>query len=259
MKAEEEKTLNMLRTVWKECSELRDRIEDPSCDDTQFLRADALSLTERTRMILGSVFFNSKFSSDYVEMLKKAYDDRGDYLIPATAVSLTQSYIRTVGQLFKAGYVKDPYSGINNEASQICFVAMWFSPDMEELFANGIKAPVESLGYHVVRVDKEQYNGRIDQKIIESIRKARFLIADLSGNRAGVYYEGGFAAGQGIPVIHTCHTAYFEERHFDVHTINTIEYGSSGELAEKLKERVMATIGAYKAKETEVVEEDFPF
>ena len=28
------------------------------------------------------------------------------------------------------------------------------------------------------------------------------MVADLTANRAGVYYEVGFAAGQGMPVIH---------------------------------------------------------
>ena len=259
MKADEEKTLNLLRNVWKESNSFRTRLENEvPQDEWALFKADVLGWTERVKLILRSVFFNVKFRNDYEEILQKAYD--GEFLDPTTAISLTQTYIRTIGQLYKAGYVKDPYSGISNEDSQICFVAMWFDAQMEEVFANGIKAPIEQLGYNVVRVDKEQYNGRVDQKILELIRKARFLVADLTGGRGGVYYESGFASGQGSPVIQTCRSDYFDERHFDVLTVNTIKYDNSAELAMKLQERVEATIGRYSPKASEIsMPDDFPF
>ena len=246
MKADEEKTLNLLRNIWRESNEFRTRLEkEIPQDEWPLFKSDVLGWTERVKLILRSVFFNQKFGDDYNNLLKKAYD--GDnWLDPTAAVSLTQTYIQTLGQLYKGGYVKDPYSGINNESSRICFVAMWFDPQMDEVFANGIKAPIEELGYTVVRVDREQYNGRIDQKIIEMIRKARFLVADLTGGSHGVYYESGFASGQGIPVIQTCQIDSFDKRHFDVLMVNTIKYKNSAELFAQLQKRVKATIGRYR-------------
>lgn len=246
MNTDEEKTLDLLRDAWCKCREFRTRFESgvPNDEWTMF-RADVLGWTESVRQILSNVFFNQKFSDDYDKLIAKAYNETGDWLDPATAISLTQSYIQTLGKLYKSGYIKDPYSGINNESSRICFVAMWFDSQMDEVFLNGIKAPIEELGYTVVRVDKEQYNGRIDQKIIELIRKARFMVADLTGGSHGVYYESGFAFGQGIPVVRTCQIDSFDKRHFDVLMVNTIKYKDSAELASKLKIRVHDTIGKY--------------
>ncbi len=69
-------------------------------------------------------------------------------------------------------------------------------------------------------------------RILARIRESRFVIADLTHNRGGVYYEAGFAEGLGIPVIYTCDAdcldpeAPKEKRvHFDCQHLN-IENGS---------------------------------
>lgn len=116
------------------------------------------------------------------------------------------------------------HSIAKNEFSRDCFVAMWFDSTMDAIYQTGIVVPLKKLGYNPVRVDKIEHNERIDQKIFDMIRGSRFLIADLTGCRGGVYYEAGFAAGLGIPVIHICKESDFAGRHFDVQTINTIKY-----------------------------------
>ena len=129
-----------------------------------------------------------------------------------------------------------------NSFSRDCFVAMWFDPCMEERYHIGIYRPLKDLAFNPIRVDKMEHNERIDQKIFDEIRRSRFVEADFTGHRAGVYYESGFASGLGLPVIHTCHKSDFGKRHFDVLTINTIVYETAEELAEKLSDRVRETI-----------------
>ena len=129
-----------------------------------------------------------------------------------------------------------------NAFSRDCFVAMWFDASMEDFYQCGIYKPLKDIGFNPVRVDKVEHNDRIDHVIFDLIRRSRFIVADFTGNRAGVYYESGFASGLGLPVIHTCRLDSFEKRHFDVHTINTIVYDTVETLANGLRRRVMETI-----------------
>lgn len=129
-----------------------------------------------------------------------------------------------------------------NAFSRDCFVAMWFDASMEEIYQCGIYKPLKDIGFNPIRVDKVEHNDRIDHVIFDLIRHSRFLVADFTGNRAGVYYESGFASGLGLPVIHTCRRDSFVKRHFDVHTINTIVYDTIEDLATGLRRRVVETI-----------------
>jgi len=130
-----------------------------------------------------------------------------------------------------------------NAFSRNCFVAMWFDASLEETYQVGIYTPLKNLGYNPIRIDKKEHNDRIDQQIFDEIRKSRFVVSDITGHRGGVYYEAGFASGLGLPVIQTCKEADFNNRHFDVFTINTIVYNTNEELAARLRQRVMETIG----------------
>jgi hypothetical protein len=67
-----------------------------------------------------------------------------------------------------------------------------------------IEAAVTRAGYRPMRIDGHEYIGGIMDEIIARIRESRFVVADLTHNRGGVYYEAGFAFGLGIPVIPTC-------------------------------------------------------
>ena len=40
--------------------------------------------------------------------------------------------------------------------------------------------------------------------MLVEIRRARFLLAELTGDNSGVYWEAGYATGLGRPVFYTC-------------------------------------------------------
>ena len=242
-------SLDILRMLWKEGINLKAHREAGiSRNEYDTFYSNVVGWLGRVKLIVRNVFYNTKFHDDYVAALGDAYDcdDRCD---AALALSISVDYIRSLGQLLKFGYIKDPISGVENSSSKICFVAMWFDQTMDDIYNYGIYKPISDLGYEVVRVDKKQHNERIDAKIFELISQSRFLVADFSGNRSGVYYEAGFAHGLGIPVVHTCRSDWFGKLHFDVKTINTIEYSESQGLAEQLTKRVAATIGSYAVPE----------
>ena len=130
---------------------------------------------------------------------------------------------------------------------------MWFGLD-PNVYQEGIKPAVEEAGYEAIRIDKTEYNSKIDDEIVAAIRRSRFLIADFTqgddGTRGGVYYEAGFAYGLNIPVIFTCHEDGIEEVHFDTRQYNHIIWTDPGDLRERLVQRISATIGDGPLKES---------
>ncbi len=133
---------------------------------------------------------------------------------------------------------------VNIESKQ-AFVAMWFDEQMSEAWEIGIKPAIEDeeVGdFRALRIDLQEHNRKICDEIIAQIRRSRFLVADFTGNRGGVYYEAGFAEGLGIPVIRTVRKGSLKDVHFDTRQYNHIVYESPEELRMKLKNRIMATI-----------------
>jgi nucleoside 2-deoxyribosyltransferase len=149
-----------------------------------------------------------------------------------------------------------------------CFVAMWFSDEMIEVFDRTIKQTIEECGYTALIISMKEHNDLINDQIIAEIRKSKFIIADFSGNRGGVYFESGFAMGLGKQVIWTCKKEYFNSKitrkvqgnivdtgeiremeiieeskmHFDIDHYNFIVWENEEELGRKLKSRIEATI-----------------
>jgi hypothetical protein len=133
--------------------------------------------------------------------------------------------------------------GSPNAASTIGFCAMWFANEVNQLYTDVIRPAVLESGYEPLRIDGKEHVNKIDDEIIASIRSARFVVADYTGNRGGVYYEAGFAHGLGLPVFFMARDN--ESLHFDVRQYNTIFWkpGELGDAKEKLKNRILATIG----------------
>jgi len=129
-------------------------------------------------------------------------------------------------------------AGRSNQA----FVAMWFDGTLEKVWTEGFYSALFGLGYEPLRIDKQEHNEKICDKIIAEIRKSGLLIADFTGNRGGVYFEAGFAMGLGLPVIWTCKKSEIEQLHFDTRQYNHIAWTDEADLKEKLINRIEATI-----------------
>ncbi len=132
-------------------------------------------------------------------------------------------------------------SKIGRESRQ-AFVAMWFEPDMDKFYEDGIKPAVKDAGYECKRIDTVEHNNKICDEIVAEIRKSRFVIAEFTGQRGGVYFEAGFAMGLGLPVIWLVRKDEVEKLHFDTRQYAHIVYESAEELKQKLYNRIAATI-----------------
>ena len=142
--------------------------------------------------------------------------------------------------------------------SAFAFVAMWFNDEeMKGAYESAIKPAVQIATEGQLtasRVDNKEHNNDITDEIIAGIKDSRFVIADMTGYRGGVYYEAGFARGLGKPVILTCRKDWFdgetdcngkvmkEKIHFDINHLNVIVWNTLDELKERLISRIKATV-----------------
>ncbi len=125
------------------------------------------------------------------------------------------------------------------------FVAMWFDDEMQKVYKNAIAPAIINAGYEAHRVDQREHNGKIDDEIILQIRKSRFVVADFTGHRGGVYYEAGFAQGLNLEVFWTCLKEDVSKLHFDIRQYNCIvwEKNNVDEFKNRLSNRIEAVLG----------------
>lgn len=122
----------------------------------------------------------------------------------------------------------------NRLNSNLVFVAMNFDLEHLEIYNNCIEPAVKKAGFVSYRTDQDRHIENINNRIIAKIRESRFLIADFTGHKHGVYFEAGFALGLGIPVIWTCAKADFGQTHFDTKPFNHIVWSDKEQLEEEL-------------------------
>lgn len=123
------------------------------------------------------------------------------------------------------------------------FVAMSFSEELQDAWINGFDPAIRAAGYRPMRIDAKEYAGGVMDEIISEIRRARFVIADCTQQRNGVYFEAGFAIGLGLTVIPTCRSDDMKNRHFDIQHLNTLEWTAPSDLGRALTNRIIAVIG----------------
>lgn len=135
------------------------------------------------------------------------------------------------------------------------FVATQFQWDGEDELRKqsmlAIKNACKDLGYEADIV-KQDHTGNITDKIISEIKSARFVIADLTFNNRGVYYEAGYARALGRHVFHVIHEDHIadlkDERrrvHFDIQQIMFRKWKTPTELQSELRNWIEATVGRY--------------
>jgi hypothetical protein len=125
------------------------------------------------------------------------------------------------------------------------FVAMWFDPSRDDVYNSAIEPAIRKAGYDPLRIDRHEHVNRIDDEIIGQIRRSRFMVADLTGQRHGVYFEAGLMSGLGRNVIWMCAKDELEagKLHFDVRQFNFIAYETAEDAGTRLYNRILAIEG----------------
>jgi hypothetical protein len=127
--------------------------------------------------------------------------------------------------------------------SRRAFVAMWFDSQMDSVYKTGIEPAIRDAGYEPLRIDRVEHVNSIDDEIVAGLRGSRFMVADFTGNRGGVYFEAGFMQGLGRNVFWVCKKEDLPIVHFDVRQFNFIDYTDSTDLRQRLKLRILAVEG----------------
>ncbi len=149
-------------------------------------------------------------------------------LVSVIKLLASDGFISQINQheLFKFQITTSGYRKIRdlmryNKESNQCFVAMWFTDEMNEIYEGSIKKAIEFIEpgktrprFKAVKIDNIEHANDINDEIIAQIRRSRFMVCDLTGYRGGVYFEAGFAYGLGLDVIYTCRDDWTKEEYF---------------------------------------------
>jgi nucleoside 2-deoxyribosyltransferase len=214
------------------------------------------TVSERAELLLQQVHSETTYLGAKIDVLNKKYfgltyslvdsDIRflSDFLESEGFVQSHKSTSSLSLTVTPAGYVKvETYKRTSKNNSKNVFVAMWFSPEVQAAYDSGIKEAIKNCGYEPIRIDEVHHHEKIDDKILRSIQEAKFVVADLTGHRGGVYFEAGFAMALNKPVIWCCRTDHFKDAHFDVNHYHIIEWDSELDLKQKLEDKLIGLFG----------------
>ena len=100
----------------------------------------------------------------------------------------------------------------------------------------------EECGFEAIRVDKVNQADSITQTIIDYIKESELVIADITGHNPNAFYEMGYRASIGKPMIHLKEKS--EKIPFDIAGIRAFDYELSDlDSVDEVKSRLIKTIG----------------
>jgi hypothetical protein len=134
------------------------------------------------------------------------------------------------------------------EKPRSVFVIMPFAAAFDDVYELGIKASVEALGWDCQRADEVIHNRDIMCKVCQGIRQARFVIADLTGQNANVFYELGMAHALEKDVILLAQDV--GDVPFDLRPMNITVYDPTQ--SQPLRQKLTQTLGTLMGEESPV-------
>jgi hypothetical protein len=179
--------------------------------------------------------------------LRPASQSEAFGLVPEQAREKFLSSARSLAAVLRivdAGAKENPQGIVSTQQSPAkyragtAFIMMWMDKSHPELtdVADAVREVFLTFDIRAVRADDIEHEGIITDRVINEIRTAEFLFADLTGMRPNVYYEIGFAHALGKRVI------LFRKSgtgvHFDLAGYNCPEYENLRDLKEKLSRRL---------------------
>ncbi len=147
------------------------------------------------------------------------------------------------GRVIDAVNTIQSYLFTQSRGGRIIFIAMSYDPDMVDV-AEAIETAIKNCQFNPWRADQLAYSGAaISDVIYDGLRKADYVVVDLTGARPNVYFEAGYAHALGkVPFYIARKDAKIE---FDVSGYPVLYYTSMKQLREDLAQRIQsrATVG----------------
>jgi len=118
------------------------------------------------------------------------------------------------------------------------FVAMSIDPTNAELedILDAIKEGAHRCGIQAERIDEDQTNERITDRILKAIDNAEYIIVDLTNSRPNVFYEAGYAQGIGKTPVYIAKLGTRLE--FDLKDYPIIFFKNMKQLKDNLESRL---------------------
>jgi nucleoside 2-deoxyribosyltransferase len=168
------------------------------------------------------------FEKDFITGQNVSTKDGGDLM----GIKLTYEGLAKVIETNESG-----------SQSNRCFVAMSFSESQSET-RSAIRTAINNCDFDAILIDEQHIDSdvTINDALIAEIKKLKFVVADFSEHKHGVYFEAGFALGLRKPVVYLCTKKDFKNTHFDTNHYPHIIYETLEELTEKLQTKIEAWI-----------------
>jgi nucleoside 2-deoxyribosyltransferase len=126
------------------------------------------------------------------------------------------------------------------------FMAMPFGNERLDNVYTVFRAACQQTGFNLMRLDQQPKAGLIDNHLRVEIQTSRFLVADLTYNNNGAYWEGGYAEGLGKPIFYSYENSFFRGKpsHFDANHSYTVlwDFENLAQAAAELKDAIRATL-----------------
>lgn len=120
-----------------------------------------------------------------------------------------------------------------------CFVMMPFGSWFDRYYREVYFPAIRDAGFEPVRADDLFQTGSVMEQIWDQIRKAKVLLAELTGKNANVFYELGLSHAIGKPVVFI--TGSIEDVPFDLRHLRVITYEvREPEWSTKLRKNITA-------------------
>ncbi|MDD2864103.1 MAG: hypothetical protein PHC99_05190 [Methylococcales bacterium] len=206
---------------------------------TEFLELTLPNDSSRFQFTLNSGVLFGTFDESNTQRFWRLYGEKCESFIDSLIIDIQNDEYD-----FKPQFEEKVISDVSIVTAQsyekgYAFIVMAINPDNHELadVLDSIKTVANQFGIHAERVDEVQTNERITDRILESIKKAEFVIVDLTHSRPNVFYEAGYAQGLNKTPIYIAKDGTHLE--FDLKDYPVIFFknmrGLRGELEARLK------------------------
>ncbi len=127
------------------------------------------------------------------------------------------------------------------------FMAMKFGDaELNQIVDKVFKVAANHAGFELKLLSDTPKAGLIDDRLRVEIQASDFVVADLTHDNQGAYWEAGYAEGLGKPVIYTCKKSKFDDAktHFDTnHHLTVIwDFDRQEQAIADLKATIRATL-----------------
>jgi len=218
------------------------------------------SVVEQTKNLLIYLGYLQKNAGDRIELLYQkvlfiigATESR-DVMFLTNSLIKDETIVGSVGSQSASIILSikgwDKYEKLSKgvETNKQGFMAMPFGFEyLTRAFYECWKPAAAETGLPLQRLDENPRAGSISNRMRVEIRRSKYLVAELTHNNPGAYWEAGFAEGLGKPVIYLCEKSFFDDPengiHFDVSQMQAViwEADKLDQAAENFKDIIRNT------------------